>query len=467
MIGWPLRLGYGVGQLPEGIKSAAFGFYLLFFFNQVLGLSGTLAGIAVFLALCVDALSDPVVGSWSDSTKTRLGRRHPYMYVAAIPFALSFYLLFAPPQELGTTGLFIWLAVFAVLTRSAMTLYSVPYMALGAELTSDYDERTILSSLRTIFQLIGMFAVLIVGNQLFFGATESYPNGQLNPEAYPRFGLACVPLLIGGIALSAFSTHHKIPDLRAPDHKRFSLRRVLSELQLAFRIPSFTAVVCASVVFGISQGMIQALIIYTATYFFMLPSSMLTVLFGVAITGIIVGSAASRPMSYLVTEKKMLFIYGMCWYGFFTSIVIILKLLGVLPDDPELVGWFYIASSGFVSALGLGVALPMIGSMIADVTDEHERIHGDRQEGIYYAAASFAGKMVGGAGPVLAGFVVDLSGIEPGATPSTIDPAVVEKFGWVQGPSVLVLTAISVICISYFSITRAQHRETLKTLSAS
>lgn len=464
---WPLRIGYGFGQLPEGIKGAAFGFYLLFFFNQVLGLSGTLAGVAVFIALCIDALSDPLVGSWSDSSKTRWGRRHPFMYIAAIPFAISFYLLFTPPAGLSEMGLFLWLAVFAILTRSTMTLYSVPYMALGAELTDDYDERTLLSSLRTIFQLAGMFLVLIVANRLFFGASEAYPNGQLNPDAYPDFALAAVPLLIGGVLISAAATHHQIPNLREADPERFSLGRVLKEVRLAFQIPSFTAVVCASVVFGISQGMIQALIIYTGTYFFQITPGQLSVLFGVAITGIILGSAMSRPLSNVIREKRNLYIIGMCWYGFFTSVVIILKLLGVLPDDKELIGWLYIGSSGFVSAVGLGIALPMVGSMIADITDEHERIHGDRQEGIYYAAASFAGKIVGGAGPVLAGFVVDLAGIAPGATPSTVDPSSVERFGWVQGPAVIVLTAISVVCISFFTITREQHSATMAQLQTS
>ena len=461
---WLLRLGYGVGQLPEGIKSAAFGFYLLFFFNQVLGLSGTLAGIAVFIALCFDALSDPVVGSWSDSTRSRLGRRHPFMYLAAVPFAASFYLLFVPPEGLGTTGLFFWLCGFAVLTRTAMTFYTVPYMALGAELTEDYDERTLLSSLRTIFQLIGMFAVLIVANQLFFGATETYANGQLNPEAYPVFALAAVPLLIGGIFVSALATHHKIPTLRVPSKEKFSFARVMSEVRIAFRIPSFTAVVSASVVFGVSQGMIQALIIYTAIYFFALSPNMLSLLFACAIVGMICGSAASRPLSAVMTEKKVLFIAGMCWYAFFTSIIIILKLLGMLPDDVELVGWLYIVSSGFFSALGLGAALPMIGSMIADITDEHERIHGERQEGIYFAAASFAGKIVGGAGPVLAGFVIDLAGIEPGATLASVPASAIDRFGWLQGPSVIVLTGISVFCISFFSITRAQHKDTVREL---
>jgi Na+/melibiose symporter-like transporter len=461
---WPLRLGYSAGQLPEGIKSAAFGFYLLFYFNQVLGLSGKLAGAAIFIALCVDALSDPLVGSWSDSTRSRLGRRHPFMYFAALPFAVSFYFLFVPPAGLDSTGLFLWLLVFTILTRSAMTLYSVPYMALGAELTRDYDERTLLSSMRTIFQLLGMFAVLIGGNLLFFGATDAYSNGQLNPEAYPGFALACMPLMIGGILISAIATHREIPKLHTHNATTVTLRRVIREVQVAFRIPSFTSLVCASVVFGITQGMVQALILYTATYFFGLTPGQVTLLFGTAIVGIVTGSACSRAMFYFIKEKKTLFIAGMIWYAFFTSIVIILKLLDMLPSDQSFVATLYIGSA-FISALGLGVSIPLIGSMIADITDEHERLHGDRQEGIYYAAASFAGKAVGGAGPVFAGLVIDLAGITPGSSPDTVAPEAIFRFGLVQGPSVIVLTAISIFAISFYGVSRKKHEETLQQIA--
>lgn len=463
---WTLRLGYGIGQLPEGIKSAAFGFYLLFYFNQVLGLSGTLVGAALFIALCLDAISDPLVGSWSDSYKSKLGRRHPFMYVAAVPFAISFYFLFVPPEGLSSTGLFFWVLCFSVLTRSTMTLYSVPYMALGAELTNDYDERTLLSALRTIFQLLGMFLVLIVANQLFFVATQDYPSGRLNPESYTDFALASVPVMILGILFSAGATHAQIPKLRKPDPLPFSLGRVVKEVKTAFQIPSFVAVVCASVVFGITQGMVQALILYTGTYFFELTQGQMTLLFGVAIVGIVAGSSISRSMFYFIREKKTLFIAGMTWYAFFTSSVIILKLFDWLPvSEPDDIALLYIAS-GLTSAVGLGVAIPLIGSMIADITDEHERIHGDRQEGIYYAAASFAGKAVGGIGPVFAGIIIDLAGITPGTAPEDVAPEAIIRFGWAQGPSVVLLTAISVVAISFYTISRDRHVETLKAIAA-
>jgi len=461
-LSWRLRLVYASGQLPEGIKSAAFGFFLLFYYNQVLGLSGSLAGIAVFIALCVDALSDPVVGSWSDFARSRWGRRHPFMYWSAVPFAAFFFALFVPPDGLSQTGLFLWLLCFAALTRTAMTFYSVPYMALGAELTNNYDERTLLAALRTIFNLLGMFAVLILGNIAFFGATEEYPNGQLNPAAYLPFALTCAPVMVLGIWLAAGGTHAQIPNLEQPQGEPRQLwRGVVDDVVTAFKIPAFVAVVAGSIMFSISQGMVQSLHLYLATYFFELSSGQITFLFAGAITGIIIGSVLSRPMAALIPEKRDLFIVGTIWYAVWTSSVIILRLFDLIPGNAHpLIAPLYI-TTGCISAVGLGVAIPMIGSMIADITDEHERRHGKRQEGIYYAAGSLIGKVVGGAGPVLAGFIIDMSGIAPGSSPGDVDPAAIARFGWGTGPSVLLLSAVSIGCIWFYDISRHRHAKIL------
>jgi Na+/melibiose symporter-like transporter len=276
-----------------------------------------------------------------------------------------------------------------------------------------------------------------------------------------------VPLLLLGVLLAAAGTHSRIPTLRQQSVARaFSMQAIGREVVQAFRIPSFTALVCGSVVFGITQGMVQALILYTATYFFELSPGQITSLFGIAITGIVCGSLASRPAAALIREKRTLFAAGLAWYAVFTSSVIILRLLDLLPPNSDpLIARLYLGSA-FVSALGLGIAIPMIGSMIADVTDEHERLYGDRQEGIYYSAASFAGKMVGGAGPVMAGVVIDLAGIPPGTDPATVASETIMRFGWLQGPSVLILSAVSIVAIGFFRITRARHAEILREIEA-
>ena len=95
------KLSYGVGQLSDGIKQASFSTFLFFYYNQVLGLPGSLAGLAALLALMVDAITDPMVGQLSDRFHSRWGRRHPFMFAGAIPFGLAIVALFSPPDGLS------------------------------------------------------------------------------------------------------------------------------------------------------------------------------------------------------------------------------------------------------------------------------------------------------------------------------------------------------------------------------
>jgi Na+/melibiose symporter-like transporter len=198
------KLYYGLGSVSEGTKNTAFNVFLLFYYNQVLGLSGTLSGAAIFVALCVDAITDPLMGSISDNFHSRWGRRHPFMYTAALPMATCFYLLFNPflvfsPLTLGQTGLFLWLCFFAEGVRVSMTLYSIPSNSMVPELTSHYDERTTLVSYRFLFGWFGGLTATQLGYLYFFAPSEAFPNGQLNAEAYGTFALACSVMIFAAI----------------------------------------------------------------------------------------------------------------------------------------------------------------------------------------------------------------------------------------------------------------------------
>ena len=140
------RLAYGLGLAAEGIKSNTFNTFLLFFYQQIVGLDARLCGLALFVALLVDAVTDPTMGVISDGWRSRLGRRHPFMYAGAVPMALCYVAVFLPPTAMSTTGQFTWLLVFAVGVRLGMTLFGVPYAALGAELTSDCVNSTTCGS---------------------------------------------------------------------------------------------------------------------------------------------------------------------------------------------------------------------------------------------------------------------------------------------------------------------------------
>ena len=138
----PRRLAYGLGQLGDAIVHFSFETFVFFYYTQVLGVSGTLAGLAVFIALVFDALTDPLIGSLSDSTRSRFGRRHPFMFAGPAPLAVCFYFLFVPPEGFGEWPLFLWLTGFSVLARFSLTLFGVSYMSLGAELSQDYVGRS-------------------------------------------------------------------------------------------------------------------------------------------------------------------------------------------------------------------------------------------------------------------------------------------------------------------------------------
>ncbi len=458
-LSWRVRLMFAFGQIPEGVQSTSFGFFLLFFYNQVLGLSGFLASLAIVIALLVDAVSDPIIGSWSDGVSHRWGRRHPFMYIAAAPFAICFYFLFAPPEGLSETQVFLWLVVFSVLTRSTQSVYSIPHTSLTAELSNDYQERTLLSSLRSVFQSVGTLMVFLIGLQVFFNATAEYPNGQLNPAAYPKFALMFSIVIFVGVVITAYGTHSHIPYLPQanPNGPRFSLMRVVREAGMAFGLRSFKAVVLTAVLFGMTMGMVSALSIYLGTLYFEFSLALIGLSFPASVLGSFMGAGLATPLGRIFQEKKTLLMGGLVWYGFWNTLPIILSLLGFFPKPGDPLLFYMVMTSNAISAMGIGVLTVMIGSMIADITDQHEEKHGSRNEGIYFAAASFAGKAIGGFGIVISGIVIDFAGIQRSATVETIDPESLRTLALAMGPGVLVMIGITVVAASFYDLSRAEH----------
>ncbi len=450
---------FAAGQIPEGIQSTSFGFFLLFFYNQVLGLSGFLASMAIVIALLVDAISDPVIGSWSDGYRGRWGRRHPFMYAGALPFAVCFYLLFAPPDGLSEFQTFLWLVAFSVLTRTTQSVYSIPHTSLTAELSSDYHERTLLSSLRSILQSVGTLMVFLIGLQIFFEATPDYPNGQLNPEAYPRFAAVFSVVIFIGVIVTAWGTHSYIPHLPKGNvgGQRFSLPRVLREAGMAFGFRSFKAVVLTAVLFGMTMGMVSALSIYLGTLYFQFSLELIGLSFPASVLGSFLGAGLATPLGRFFQEKKHLLMGGLVWYGLWNTAPIILSLLGLFPKPGNPMLFYLVMTFNAISAMGIGVLTVMIGSMISDITDQHEEKHGSRNEGIYFAASSFAAKAIGGFGIVISGVVVDIAGIQRSATVETIDPESLRTLALAMGPGVLILIGITVLAASFYDLSRAKH----------
>lgn len=456
----PLRFGtklfFGLGEAGEGVKTAALETFLFFFYVQVVGLSGTLSGLALFVALLVDGVTDPMVGAWSDRTRTRLGRRHPFLYAAPIPLALALCGLFMPLAGLPQIGLFLWLTGFTIAARFAMSLYFVPHMALGAELSHDFDERVSIGGYRVLFGYVGRIAALALAFMVFFKAGDGYANGQLNPAAYPGFALACGGLVIAFVIVSALGTQRaalKLPAGAPPAAD--APAGLLRSLRAAARSPSFRALFIALLVMYLYNGVQQALALHMNTYFWRLAPSQVQLVFYASMLGFIVGIPLARPAAGLLDKKHayMAAIAGSCVVG---SAPTILRLMGLFPADGALVAPLLVAASFGAGLIG-SVPVVLSAAMLADVADEYEYVHGGRAEGLFFGANAFCRKASLGLGGAAAGIIIDVIRFPAKVAPGAVPAEALARLGVTYGPIMLAVLLGGLLIMAPYSLDRRRH----------
>ena len=331
------KVSYGIGQVAEGLKNTAMATFVLFYYNQVLGLSGTLAGLALGIALVFDALTDPVAGSISDNLRSRMGRRHPFIYASALPLGVAFFLMFYPPSSLlGEWGLFAWMTVTVVLTRAAMTLFHVPHIALGAELSDDYEERTTVVSYRYFCSTFGSLLVFVLGFGWFFADAR---GGQVAPQNYAPFALTLAVIMVASVLWTGWGTRHRIPYLRSPEPGpdlpvRQVIARVFQDLGGALRNRSFRWLFGGVLILFVMVGVDSALNLYMFNYFWELPSSLTLWLFLALPLGALVGAPLTRVLHRYI-NKHTTVLLGTAWFAVLELMPVLLRLAGWFPDNGD------------------------------------------------------------------------------------------------------------------------------------
>ncbi len=459
------KLAFGVGQFAEGLKNTGFSLFILFYYNQVLGLSGTLAGMALFIALLFDAVTDPLAGSLSDNLKSRLGRRHPFMYASAIPLAIAFVGLFSPPDDLGQMGLFFWLTLFAVLTRGAMTLYHVPHLALGAEMTENFQERTRIVAYRQFFSVFGNASASVIGLGYFFSDVN---GGRLAVDNYTPYAITLGVLMAVTIWYSAYGTQKEIPYLTEPAPKPESnlLTRFVSEVTEAFQNVSFRWLFFGVLIVFIMAGVNGALDLYMLQYFWELTGVEMLILQVSQIIGLMIGAFLTSTL-HKYTDKKFGVVLGTAAWAFIQLLPVVLRLMDVLPANGEASLVYILTSLKFIQGVLLQQAFISFGSMMADVADEHEYETGVRQEGIFFGAISFSGKATSGFGNFIGGIGLDIISWPRGPeiqTAADIPPDTLINLGLLYGPFVAGFAVVSVWCYSHYKLTKEKHAELLRKL---
>ncbi|NOQ40777.1 MAG: MFS transporter, partial [Anaerolineales bacterium] len=156
------KLMYGVGDIGFSLTSTILAAYYAIFMVDVIGLRPGIAAIAIFIGKSWDYINDPIFGYISDRTRTRWGRRRPFLLFGALPLALTFTMLWYSPGFESTFALAAYYSVAYIIFEASATLLYMPYFALTPELTSDYDERTSLTSYRMFFSILGSLLAFTV-----------------------------------------------------------------------------------------------------------------------------------------------------------------------------------------------------------------------------------------------------------------------------------------------------------------
>jgi len=463
-LGVGTKLAYGLGQ--EQIKSRGFDIFVFFYFNQILGLEGWMTGLAVAIALVFDAVTDPLAGSLSDSSRSPRGRRHPFMYASAAPLGIFWFLLFFPPAGIGSWGLFAWLTVFAVLVRGAMTLYHVPHLALGAEMTTDYQERTSVVAYRTMFGMLGGVMTTVIGLRVFFPETQGYANPLLNPAGYPRVALFGGVVMILTVWYSAWGTRDLIPQLpRAPDHPEpFSFKRVYLEFLSAWENRSFRALFVGFSIYAMSFGVTNTLGTHMNVFFWEFGPDEIALLAVVFVPGFAIGAFFAQRLHQRF-DKKQTLIGASLASALLVNAGVVLRLLGLFPENgsPLLLPLIM----GFILIVGVAAALGFIsaGSMMADVAQEYELHSGQSRQGIFFSATSFSGKLASGGGHLLAGLGISLISFPVKATdPNALAPELIRNLALLNLAAAS-LTLLAIYAYTRYAISHERYAEILKDLA--
>jgi len=459
------RWTYSIGGAGYGTLYNAH-YFVLIYYSQVLGLDPGLAGLAVGIGLVFDAITDPLIGYLSDGTRSRWGRRHPWLFGSILPLGASFYFLWNPPGFIeGESLLFAWLVVCNVTMRTALTMFLVPAYAIVAELTSDYDERTrLLTGFHVLYAVFGngmsvlMYAIWLV-------PTDEIADGVMNAAGYQTAGLFGTIIIVMSVLVFSIGLRRFIPRLKQYRiNKPLGLGQFFRQIADVFRSASARVVVMGGVLYYAGTGTYVALWVYIYSYFWEFTSEQISVIvIPMAVAALFLPPAMARWG--VGREKKTLAIAGMLGAMAINVIPISLRLLDLFPENGSAALFWIMLVAGFFETNLFLVFDISWRSMIADLAERTELDTGRRNEGVISSTITFTTKCADALGTLIAGILLTLIAFPTETAVSDVPEDAITRLGLIYGPMVFLIWMGVIILISRYRISRSRHQEMLKRLS--
>jgi glycoside/pentoside/hexuronide:cation symporter, GPH family len=439
---------YGAGDMSISLAVTIVGAYFAIFLTDVVGLSPGLAAIALFVGRSWDYVNDPLVGYLSDRTRSRWGRRRPYLLFGAVPFGLAFALMWWRPPFDAQAWLVVYYALAYLVFDAAVTVVYMPYVSLTPELTQDYDERTSLTSYRMAFSLLASLIAFVVPAAMI---------GRFYPDNASRvltmglvFGLACIaPILVTFFGTSERSAyeHQEQPKLIP------SIRAALRNRPFVFGMVMFLLT-------WMSIALLQATLLYFIKYVLVREAQADLIMAAIFVTALV-----TLPIWLAVSnrsDKRRAYVIGI---AFWAAVQVVLVLLsGKTPLA-------LVMAMCVLAGVGVAAAHVLPWSIIPDAIEWDEWKTGARHEGMFYSIVTLAQKVASSIAVPLALLLLEAAGYEGAASATGADELVaaqsesaVNAIRVLVGPIPAMLLIAGILFALNYPLDREEHRRVTREL---
>lgn len=411
------KLFYGIGNLGYSVIGQTVSNFFMFFATSVLGISGTLVGVAVAISTIWDGLSDTIIGYISDKYSIgRFGHRNGYMLIATIGMSSINIALWCIPNGINVILKFVWILISLLLLETFNTMFATPYSALGNELATSYNDRTKINAISTVFYLIGIIipSVLLL---IFLPNTSEYPVGQLNPKGYVYISIVTSILcLIFGLISSLFTIpkniSKKINKLSEEDgskgnNEKFSLKVLVGNFFLAFENRRLCRIIVGYVLTSVATVFLCSVGLHFFTYSFFYTSKQITFL----LLTLMLGTIISQPLWVNIAKKKNK--KPALVIGILVTILAIFSIILIYLFRIEIysISYYLMLLSIFICGVGSGALYSLPTSIYGDLIEEVTK-DGDNKVATYSGTMTFASNIGNSITQLVVGVLLDLIGFD-------------------------------------------------------
>jgi glycoside/pentoside/hexuronide:cation symporter, GPH family len=447
------KLGYGVCDLGGNLFFTVGAFIVMKYLTDVVGLNPWLSGVALSIGRVLDAFTDPIVGALSDRTKTRFGRRRPYMFVGAILLFVTTAFFFTNPHLQSQTALFIWAAVgYTLLAAVAYTLVNIPYSSLTPELTQDYNERTSLNGYRFTFAIVG--TLLGAGAALpLISAVSGAAIVNNTWVGDPSKGYAVMGIVFGAaMAITALITVFSVKENDAHiERPKSGFKNIVKDYLSTFRNKPFLLILLPWTLNITGVTILSTVLQYYFTN--VLGQSDKVTL---AMLILLVVAIAFIPIWTLISKKigkKWSFIIGMLEVAF---CIMLIFLVGPSAS----IGTLYVLIAFCGIGFSTGYALPW--SIIPDAIDYDFLQTGENREGVYYGIWTFCSKLGQALSALIIGALLSLTKYD--GTIALQNPGAQFVIRLLFGPIGAIFYVAAAVVLVFYPITAKKHAEIRKQI---